>query len=152
MPHDRITEESVGALVTAFYAKIRRDPVLAPIFETALAGRWDAHMATMREFWRSALRVERGYRSDMLAAHRKLGPLPHAAFARWLALFRETVAENFAQEPAAVILDRAEKTARNLESALLDGGRTGRDSHLPPESAAPGALKTPLTNVGRELL
>lgn len=123
MTYDRITEESVGALVTSFYAKIRRDPELAPILERALAGRWDAHMATMREFWCSALRVKSGYRGDMLAAHRKFGTLPHAAFARWLALFRDTLAERFVEGPADVILDRTVKTARNLETALSEACR-----------------------------
>jgi hemoglobin len=128
MTDDCITEKSVGALVTAFYARIRRDPELAPIFEKALAGRWDAHMAAMRVFWCSALRVKNGYRGDMLAAHRKLGTLPHAAFARWLALFRDTVAERFAERPADVILDRAVKTARNLESALNETYRDHIDN------------------------
>jgi hemoglobin len=128
MTCDRLTEDSVDALVTSFYARIRRDPELAPIFEKALAGRWDSHMATMREFWCSALRMKRGYRGDMLAAHRKLGTLPPAAFARWLALFRETVTEGFAQEPADVILDRAEKTARNLETALFGGSYNARQA------------------------
>lgn len=118
MKYDSITEQSVGSLVDRFYAKIRGDAVLAPIFETALAGHWEAHIARMRQFWCSALRVKRGYRGDMLAAHRRLGKLPRALFPRWLALFRDTVDECFTAAPAEIIRDRALKTARNLESAL----------------------------------
>ena len=89
MKYDSITEQSVGALVERFYAKVRCDAVLAPIFENVLAGRWDEHVATMREFWCSALRVKRDYRGDVLAAHQRLGRLPRSLFPRWLALFRE---------------------------------------------------------------
>jgi truncated hemoglobin YjbI len=122
MKSDSITEQSVDALVERFYAKVRCDAVLAPIFESALAGRWDEHVATMREFWYSALRVRRDYRGDMLAAHQRLGRLPRSLFPRWLALFRETVDENFSEAPAKAIQGRALKTARNLESALTHGG------------------------------
>jgi len=122
MKYDSISEQSVDALVGRFYAKIRRDAVLAPVFQSALVGRWDEHVATMREFWCSALRVRGDYRGDMLAAHRRLGQLPRSLFPRWLALFRETVDENFAAAPAKIICDRALKTARNLESALAHGG------------------------------
>lgn len=80
MKYDSITEQSIGALVERFYAKVRSDVVLAPIFERALAGRWDEHMATMREFWCSALRLKRVYRGDMLAAHQRLGKLPRSLF------------------------------------------------------------------------
>ena len=121
MKYDSITEQSVNALVERFYAKVRLDAVLAPIFERALAGGWDAHIATMREFWCSALRVKRSYRGDMLAAHERLGKLPRSLFPRWLALFRETAEECFSEAPAAIICDRARKTARNLESALAHG-------------------------------
>lgn len=131
MKYERITEETVGALVERFYAKIRGDAVLAPIFDKALAGRWDDHIATMREFWCSALRVKRDYHGDMLAAHQKLGKLPRSLFPRWLALFRETAAECFMEAPAKIICERALKTARNLASALAHGGATSAPPHKP---------------------
>lgn len=122
MKYDSITERSVYLLVERFYAKVRGDAILAPIFERALAGCWDAHIATMREFWCSALRIKRTYHGDMLAAHQKLGKLPRSLFPHWLALFREAVDESFTEASAAVIRDRALKTARNLEGALSHGG------------------------------
>lgn len=144
MKFERITEEAIGTLVERFYAKIRRDAVLAPIFDKALDGRWDEHIATMREFWCSALRVKRDYRGDMLAAHQKLGKLPRSLFPRWVALFRETIDEHFAEPMAGIIYDRALKTARNLESALSHGSvnsapRTQSGGHARP-SGAPASI------------
>lgn len=122
MRYDSITEQSIGTLVERFYAKVRRDTALAPIFEKALAGRWDAHIGTMRQFWCSALRVKRDYFGDMLAAHQRLGKLPRLLLLRWLLLFRKTVDECFTEAPAEIIFDRALKTARNLKSALTQSG------------------------------
>lgn len=137
MKYDSITELSIGVLVQRFYAKVRCDAALAPIFEKPLAGRWETHIATMQQFWCSALRVKHGYGGDMLAAHQRLGKLPRSLLLRWLVLFRKTVDECFMEAPAAVIFDRALKTARNLESALSYGG----ESSMPPvQSAEPDGL------------
>lgn len=120
MKYDNIDEGSVRALVERFYARIRADEVLGPIFEKALAGRWDVHIATLTEFWCSALRIKRGYAGDMLAAHQPLARLTPALFPRWLALFRETVGECFTDEAARAIEDRAQRIARNLETAIFN--------------------------------
>ena len=131
MKYDSITEKSVGVLVERFYARVRSDAVLAPIFDKALAGRWDEHVATMRKFWCSALRVKRDYRGDMLAAHQKIGKLPRSLFPRWLEHFGKAVDEHFMEAPAEIIRDRALKTARNLESALAHGGASTGPSMRP---------------------
>ena len=45
------TESVIGALVDRFYAKVRRDPALGPVFEEAIAEEdWPEHLATMRRF------------------------------------------------------------------------------------------------------
>ncbi len=119
MRYEDITEKSVVALLQCFYAKVRCDPVLAPIYNEVLGENWDIHIARMREFWCSALRVKPGYRRDMLAVHQQIGTLKPSLFPRWLARFREAVGECFAAAPADVINDRALKTARNLETALF---------------------------------
>jgi hemoglobin len=113
-----MTEDAIELFVRAFYEKIRHDPALAPIFTAALGSRWDAHLRRMCSFWRSAMRISPRYKGDMLAAHRRLGPLSPVLFERWLELFEETAKEHFAEEPAEALCDRARKTARNLESAL----------------------------------
>ena len=85
-------------------------------------------MAKICTFWARAMRISKEYRGDMLAAHQRLGPLSPELFERWLRLFNETVAEHFADIPAAALRDRAQKTAKNLQLAL---------SH--PMGKAPGA-------------
>lgn len=119
MKYESITEESVAALLECFYGKIRRDPVFFPIYSDVVGEDWEAHIARMREFWCSAMRVGRRYHGDMLVVHQKIGQLKPSLFPRWLARFREAVAECFTEAPAAAIDERALKIARNLETALV---------------------------------
>ncbi len=130
MKFDRATDESIQALLRAFYEKLRSDARLAPVFADALGNDWAAHIATMCDFWGSAMRVSRRYDGDMLAVHRRLEALRPALFERWLELFDETVTDHCAPDFGAALRDRARKTARNLQLALF---------HQPHRPAAAGA-------------
>lgn len=50
-----ISDDGIRRLVDVFYAKVRADPDLAPIFERAIPGDWGPHLATMRDFWSSLM-------------------------------------------------------------------------------------------------
>jgi hemoglobin len=53
---DIITEDSITRLIDHFYSKVRRDPVLADVFEAAIApDEWPEHLATMQRFWSSVM-------------------------------------------------------------------------------------------------
>ena len=43
-----ITPEQISALVEEFYASIRTDHRLGPLFEARVQGRWDAHLERMK--------------------------------------------------------------------------------------------------------
>ena len=47
------TDDQIETLVATFYARIRRDEVLGPIFLTAIGEDWTAHLKTMCDFWSS---------------------------------------------------------------------------------------------------
>lgn len=46
----KITESEISTLVDTFYAKVRRDPDIGPIFN-AIVGDWPHHLATLKDFW-----------------------------------------------------------------------------------------------------
>ena len=50
-PHAEITPEMVRDLVHTFYARVRKEPVIGPIFEAKLAGKWDEHLAKLVDSW-----------------------------------------------------------------------------------------------------
>ncbi|VTU36131.1 Group 3 truncated hemoglobin ctb [Variovorax sp. PBS-H4] len=86
---DLCTEEDVVRLVHAFYSKVRKDELLAPIFATRITD-WDRHLSRMVDFWSSALRGTARYRGMPMPAHAALPGLTPQLFHHWLALFRET--------------------------------------------------------------
>jgi hemoglobin len=123
---DLCTEEEVKALVHAFYSKVRKDPVLAPIFESHIAN-WDHHLARIVDFWSSALRGTARYKGAPMPKHVALPGLSPALFHRWLALFRETTQtlEN------AALQQRADDLAHRIAGSFWYGyqSRQGEPPH-----------------------
>ena len=120
MPNPTLcTEEEVVGLVHAFYARVRHDAVLAPIFESRIA-HWDRHLATMVDFWSSALRGTARYKGAPMPKHVALPGLTVKLFHRWLALFRETT---LALENAA-LRQRADDLAHRIADSLWYGYQT----------------------------
>lgn len=86
------SEEEVTRLVHAFYARVRADPLLGPVFE-AHVDDWPAHLATLVDFWSAMLRGTRRFSGAPVQRHNALPGLDAAMFDRWLALFATTTAE-----------------------------------------------------------
>ena len=115
-----LTESQIVTLVDAFYAKVRRDDVLAPIFERAIApDSWPVHLAKMYDFWSSVMLTTGRYKGNPLAVHLRVDGLEAGMFARWLALFRATAEELFAPELAASFREKSERIAESLKLGLF---------------------------------
>jgi hemoglobin len=126
-----LSEPLVERLVHTFYGRIRGDAVLGPIFEARLAGRWDAHLGKMVDFWSSIALKSGRYNGRPHIVHQGLGLEP-AHFQRWLSLFEKTV-DDVCQGPAAALfIDRANRIADSLQIGLNIGANA---LHLPPRSA-----------------
>ncbi|MDH5822237.1 group III truncated hemoglobin [Luteimonas sp. RD2P54] len=126
--------EDLARLVDRFYEKVRHDALLGPVFNAAIDD-WDAHKATLVEFWSSVTLGTGGYRGNPMAAHRP-HPIVDQHFAHWLALWRETALEVLTPGQAALVGDRAQRIATSLRYGLgLDPRRPLRRSspcaHLP---------------------
>lgn len=85
------TEEEVIELVHSFYAAVRSDPLLGPVFAAHVMN-WDTHLPKMVDFWSSALRGTARYRGMPMPAHTALPGLSVELFQHWLQLFRGTTA------------------------------------------------------------
>ena len=120
-PLDRagVDRASIGGLVRAFYAKVRNDERLGPIFAREITGDWEPHLEKMTDFWCSVVLKAGDYHGRPVPAHLKLKDVTEADFEIWLALFRQTAAELFAPETAAVFVDRAERIATSLKLAMF---------------------------------
>ncbi|WP_127088718.1 group III truncated hemoglobin [Aquabacter cavernae] len=116
-----LDEAALRAHLDAFYAKVRLDPQLGPVFEAAVED-WPAHMDVLTDFWCTvALRTPR-YKGNPFAVHKAL-PLPPAVFGAlfpvWLGLWRETARERFPAPEAEALIAKAERIADSLKAGLL---------------------------------
>ena len=112
------TETQIAALVPAFYAKVRRDPLLAPVFAAAVED-WDAHHAKLTAFWSSVMLTSGRYKGSPMQAHLKhREAIRPEMFARWLALWGETARELLPATVAEAFVVKAERIAESLGLAL----------------------------------
>ncbi len=122
MQDEIVTEADIRRMVETFYDKVRRDPVLAPVFEAAIGPDWGLHLRHMSDFWSGVLRMTGRYKGKPLQVHRALPDLRPAHFDRWLALFRLTATETLAPAAAALFVQRAERIAATLRQGIFGRG------------------------------
>ena len=119
-----IDEALVSDLVDTFYARVRQDALLGPVFETAIGDDWDAHLARLKDFWSAIALGTRRYNGRPMPAHLRLPGLTRAHFERWLTLFRETLDEIMPNPAAADFFhDRASLIGRNFQAMILAVGQ-----------------------------
>lgn len=112
-----VDEAMIARLVHAFYARIRADATLGPIFAGEISD-WAPHLAKMCDFWSSVVLMTRRYDGRPVPAHVKIPGLDHAHFEHWLALFEATAREFCPPEAAAIFIDRAGRIAQSLRLSL----------------------------------
>jgi hemoglobin len=116
---EKLSEGQISALVHAFYAEVRQDPDLAPIFDARIEdGAWPEHLARMCDFWSTILLGTARYRRDPMAAHVPLTEVEPRHFSRWLELFSRTAHRLAEAETAAAIALRAGRMAERLRGAM----------------------------------
>lgn len=116
MTAEQIPAEEISELVDRFYAKVRLDPEIGPIFNAAIDD-WPAHLSLLKDFWGTVLLTERSYKGDPLAKHMPLS-LDPSHFGRWLELFEETAREVMRPEHAEVIVEKSHRIAQNFQAAI----------------------------------
>ncbi len=112
------TEAMIHSVVHQFYAKVRADDLLAPVFAPRLGEQWDEHLGTMVDFWSSVLLSSGRYRGRPLRVHGELGRITPAMWQRWLKLFSDTARELCSAPVAALFVERAEQIAAHLSRSL----------------------------------
>ena len=126
---DRISDDAIRRLVDGFYAKIRADHELAPIFANAIADdQWEPHLAKMRDFWSSVMLTTGRYKGNPVAVHMAVAHLEPHLFDRWLELFGEACGELFDDDIAGAFRAKAVRIAESLKLALYSRPVRARSS------------------------
>ncbi|WP_306884943.1 group III truncated hemoglobin [Amorphus orientalis] len=111
-----IDEDLIERVVRTFYAKIRKDDVLGPVFDARISD-WEPHLQRMCAFWSSVALLSGRYSGRPMEKHLAL-PVDADHFDRWLALFEETVHEVCTPAAAEHFVERARNIAQSLELGI----------------------------------
>ncbi len=118
-PYKSLDEGAIESLVHTFYAAIREDETLGPIFDEVIAPNWDAHLEKMCAFWSSVMMSTGRYSGRPMQAHAKLTHVRPEHFDLWLAIFRNTASTLFVPALAAEFIQRAERIAASLKLGMF---------------------------------
>ena len=112
----------IDHLVETFYARIRDDEMLGPIFDARVAD-WPAHLARMKAFWRSVLHNSGEFSGNPMLKHMIIPGIGLAHFSHWLDLFYATLRD---LEPHPEATELVGGRARMIADSLLTGIETQR--------------------------
>lgn len=127
-PRFSLNRDQINLVVANFYAKVRADKVLGPVFAAHVTD-WRAHEIKIGNFWSNAILRTHSYDGNPMQAHIAAGNVKSEYFVTWLALFDEVLAQELPREAALVWSHLAHRIGRGLSSGL--------DFHCEHSSGAP---------------
>lgn len=115
-----IARNEIDMLLARFYADIRKEPTLGPIFENRIGTdeeTWEKHIEKIGDFWSNVMLHTRSYRGNPMRTHMGLPDIRQAHFEIWLDLF-EATARDVLSEPKANAFN---SMARRIGASLSMG-------------------------------
>ena len=111
--------EDVALIVRSFYAKVRTDETLSPIFNTIIKD-WEEHLEKLTDFWTMQLFGGKIYEGNPIKVHQEVDDqsghqVSAYHFGTWLNLWFETIDTNFSGENA----DTLKRRARKMQTVLM---------------------------------
>lgn len=114
-----IDDAGLKRLVALFYARVREDDELGPIFNGAISD-WPGHMEKLVAFWSSVMLTSGCYKGNPMAAHLKhRDSISPELFERWLTIWNRTTKELMSPDVAAALQAKAARIAESLQLALF---------------------------------
>ena len=123
-----VTRADIEKLLPHFYASVRRNDRLGPIFHRHIGeddADWAPHLAKIGDFWANVMLKERAYQGNPMQVHLCIPEIRPEDFDIWLGLFDQAAKDVLAPEKAAVFSILAHRIGRSLamgiEQARGDG-------------------------------
>src|SRR5690242_18771489 len=86
-----IDEALIEQLMRAFYARVRLDPLIGPIFNARIQ-EWEPHILRICDFWSAVMLRTGRYSGQPMRLHLPL-PIDSQHFDRWLEIFERNARE-----------------------------------------------------------
>jgi hemoglobin len=116
VPNESVDEALIERLMRAFYARVRVDPLIGPVFNSRIQD-WEPHIARICAFWSAVMLKTGRYSGQPMRLHLPL-PIDRTHFDRWLELFERTAHEECSPEIAGQFVQRARTIGRSLEMGI----------------------------------
>lgn len=116
--------DDVFALVSSFYAKVRKNQEIGAFFNETIDD-WPAHIEKLTDFWETNLFFVSKFRGNPMRAHNQVddnfdNSIEQKHFGVWLNLWFQTVDELFEGDRAWIAKNRARNIASNLFLAMYE--------------------------------
>ena len=118
--NDIQNREDVNTLVNTFYASIRKDDFLGPIFNKMIPEEnWESHLIKLTDFWETNLFNVMKFKGNPMEAHQRTDKahnhtIEQEHFIYWLDLWFKTVDSLFNGEKAELAKERARRMSTHL--------------------------------------
>lgn len=113
-----VTESMIRDFVHRFYAEVRIDPLLGPIFDRAIGGAWDEHLNKLWDFWSSVLLMTGRFKGTPMAVHVGIPDIGAPHFQRWLDIFERVALEVCPPNAAALFVGKSRMIAQSLQLGI----------------------------------
>ena len=121
MSLEPITEDDIAAITKVFYAWVRKDDMLAPIFSEHIGTtdeQWAPHIAHINDFWSGIFLKSGRFKGNPMSKHAGLEGLTPAHFIRWLDLFKKAGEKTLPVAKRVHFNNTANRIAQSLQMGL----------------------------------
>ena len=125
MKQDILNREDLLLLMDRFYSKAMTDQSIGHYFTEIVPLNLQKHIPVITDFWETILFDTGKYFGNTMKVHDDLhekSPFKSEHFNRWMAMFKETVDENFQGNNAEKIKQRAISIATVMNIKMVHGG------------------------------
>lgn len=126
-----VTRVDIDRLLPRFYAAIRRDDRLGPIFHRHVGesdADWARHLTKIGDFWANVMLIDRSYQGNPMQVHLGLTDIQPTDFDIWLDLFDRAAHATLSEEKATVFSLLAHRIGRSLAMGIAQARSPGPPS------------------------
>jgi hemoglobin len=114
-----VERQQVRRFVEAFYAEVRHDELLMPIFSRVVADeQWPEHFETMTDFWMAVAFDGPAFRGNPMIKHARIRDISATHFEHWLRIFEQVAHQFWDTEIANLLVFRAQQIAPALQTGV----------------------------------
>ena len=117
----QITEDDIAALSKVFYAMVRKDALLGPVFNNKIGtddAEWQPHIQHINDFWSGIFLKTGRFNGNPMAKHAPLPGLTPEHFRQWLKLFAIAGAKTLPPHKQDAFNQTAQRIAQSLQMGL----------------------------------